>query len=119
MKNNKTIAALTETAKSVTFPKYDEALLGFAARLRALVVENFGQPARDMTYDDYSQKYFWEVSDTIATLNGAVVSVKRIFELDPRQPLDAEFARLKDEHKAYASNRRAVAKAVVAMGGEI
>jgi hypothetical protein len=121
MKNNKGITALTTLAQSVTFPRDDQNFNTFKSRLRGLVSLNFGYVAeRTFDYDEYSQTFYWKSDEsTIVSLNGTRISISRNFSLDPRKPIEEEFARIYKEYGALTQARQDASKALRAIGAEV
>ena len=94
MRRTKDIAKLASKAASVEFPTPTTAFDSFRFTLRELLAENALDG--DWEWEPHEQVFtaVWERSTLIF---GGRVTIERRVSLDPRKPLDEEFARLAAE----------------------
>jgi hypothetical protein len=111
---------LSETAKAVTFSKYNQPQIDFSVKLRDLIGDTFGYNARHETrYDDDKQVYYWEEEEYLGKLNGLGVKTTCTFAVDPTKPLFDEFARVCKEYEAMREARIALCRLIAQAGGDL
>lgn len=122
MRHTRDIAALSETAQSVTFPRFNREFDKFRRTLFGLVCKNFGldSDAREsFDWDEHNGRFTWAVSKYCGSLDKTRVDVRHTFEIDPAKPLPEEFARVADEYAAFDKHSADVRRALGGIGAKM